>query len=132
MWNLTKTLAVEWAPLGLRVNALAPGPTETEAASAHLFPTEEIRAAMTAGIPLKRFATLEDITNAARFLLSDEGQRFYSERAEEAEYPLVAGIEPRKGLPPLESLQGPEISLGELGGMLKSTLELLNEVGLTA
>ena len=73
VWNLTKTLAVEWAPMGIRVNALAPGPTETEAASAHLFPTEEIRTAMTKGIPLKRFATLEDITNAARFLLSDEG-----------------------------------------------------------
>jgi NAD(P)-dependent dehydrogenase (short-subunit alcohol dehydrogenase family) len=73
VWNLTKTLAVEWAPLGIRVNALAPGPTETEAASANLFPTEEIRAAMTAGIPLQRFATLEDITDSARFLLSDEG-----------------------------------------------------------
>jgi len=70
---ITKTLAVEWAPLGIRVNALAPGPTETEAASANLFPTEEIRAAMTAGIPLQRFATLEDITDSARFLLSDEG-----------------------------------------------------------
>ncbi len=73
VWNLTKTLAVEWAPLGIRVNCLAPGPTETEAASAHLFPTEEIRAAMSGAIPLKRFATLEDITNAARFLVSDEG-----------------------------------------------------------
>ncbi|MGI9116585.1 MAG: SDR family oxidoreductase [Gaiellales bacterium] len=73
VWNLTKTLAVEWAPLGIRVNCLAPGPTETEAASANLFPTEEIRAAMTGNIPLRRFASLEDITNSARFLLSDEG-----------------------------------------------------------
>jgi iron(III) transport system substrate-binding protein len=66
------------------------------------------------------------------FLLSDEGQRFYSERAEEAEYPLVAGIEPREGLPPLESLQGPDISLGELGGLLESTLEMISEAGLTS
>jgi NAD(P)-dependent dehydrogenase (short-subunit alcohol dehydrogenase family) len=73
VWNLTKTLAVEWAPLGIRVNCLAPGPTETEAASANLFPTEEIRAAMTAAIPLRRFATLDDIVSSARFLLSDEG-----------------------------------------------------------
>lgn len=72
VWNLTKSLAVEWAPMGLRVNCIAPGPTETEAASANLFPTEDIRAAMTAEIPLRRFATLEDITDAARFLLSDE------------------------------------------------------------
>src|SRR4029078_2739508 len=33
VWTLTKTLAVEWAPLGLRVNAMAPGVTNTEGAS---------------------------------------------------------------------------------------------------
>lgn len=72
VWNLTKSLAVEWAPLGLRVNCLAPGPTDTEAASANLFPTPEIRDKMTAEIPLRRFATLEDIVDSARFLLSDQ------------------------------------------------------------
>ncbi|MEX2211281.1 MAG: iron ABC transporter substrate-binding protein [Gaiellaceae bacterium] len=66
------------------------------------------------------------------FLLSDEGQRFYAEEAEEAEYPLVAGIEPRAGLPPLSTLQGPEIELDRLGPELERTLELLNEVGLTS
>jgi iron(III) transport system substrate-binding protein len=65
------------------------------------------------------------------YLLSDEGQRFYSEGAEEAEYPLVAGIEPRGGLPPLESLHGPDISLGDLGALLPSTLEMISEAGLT-
>jgi iron(III) transport system substrate-binding protein len=65
------------------------------------------------------------------YLLSEEGQRFYSESAEEAEYPLVAGIEPREGLPPLDSLQGPDISLGELGALLPSTLEMISEAGLT-
>ncbi|MDQ4081653.1 MAG: iron ABC transporter substrate-binding protein, partial [Actinomycetota bacterium] len=49
------------------------------------------------------------------FLLSDEGQRFYAEEAEEAEYPLVEGIEPRDGLPPLERLRGPRIKLDALG-----------------
>ena len=76
----------------------------------------------------------DDLGAAQRFvefLLSDEGQRFYSDRAEEAEYPLVDGIEPKEGLPPLDSLEGPDISLGELGAELESTLELLNEVGLT-
>ena len=77
----------------------------------------------------------DDLGAAQRFvefLLSDEGQRFYSDRAEEAEYPLVDGIEPKEGLPPLDSLEGPDISLGELGAELESTLELLNEVGLTS
>ena len=72
MWNLTKTLAVEWAPLGLRVNAMAPGVTNTEGASSNLFPSDEVRRRMTEQIPLRRFAELEDITRAARFLLSDD------------------------------------------------------------
>jgi len=65
------------------------------------------------------------------FLLSEEGQRFYAEEAEEAEYPLVDGVEPRTGLPPLAELQGPDIELDELGPELEKTLELLNEVGFT-
>jgi iron(III) transport system substrate-binding protein len=72
--------------------------------------------------------------NAERFvefLLSDEGQRFYPQEAEEAEYPLVAGIEPKQGLPPLDTLQGPDIELDRLGPELEKTLELLNEVGFT-
>jgi iron(III) transport system substrate-binding protein len=65
------------------------------------------------------------------FLLSDEGQRFYSQEAEEAEYPLVEGIEPKRGLPPLESLQGPDVELDRFGNELEKTLELLNEIGFT-
>jgi NAD(P)-dependent dehydrogenase (short-subunit alcohol dehydrogenase family) len=70
--NLMKTLAVEWAPLGIRANSIAPGPIETPGATQNLFPTEEIRAAITAGIPAGRFGTLDDVVAAARFLLSDE------------------------------------------------------------
>jgi iron(III) transport system substrate-binding protein len=66
------------------------------------------------------------------FLLSDEGQRFYAEAAEEAEYPLIDGVEPREGLPRLEELQGPALELDQLGPELERTLELLNEVGLTS
>ena len=65
------------------------------------------------------------------FLLSDESQRFYAERAEEAEYPLVRGIRPRAGLPPLGKLRGPNVELDALGPELERTLELLNEVGFT-
>lgn len=66
------------------------------------------------------------------FLLSVEGQRFYAEQAEEAEYPLVAEVSPREGLPALSELQGPELALDELGPELERTLELLNEVGFTS
>jgi iron(III) transport system substrate-binding protein len=65
------------------------------------------------------------------FLLSDDGQRFYVEEAEEAEYPLVDGIEPKEGLPPLDELEGPRLELDDLGPQLEQTLELLNEVGFT-
>ena len=63
------------------------------------------------------------------FLLSDAGQRFYTDSAEEAEYPLVAGLAARKGLPPLDTLEGPRVDLSTFGAELESTLELLRETG---
>ena len=65
------------------------------------------------------------------FLLSDPSQRFYVDEAEEAEYPLVPGIDAKPGLPPLDSLEGPQIELDDLGPELEKTLELLNESGFT-
>lgn len=65
------------------------------------------------------------------FLLSEQGQEFYA-TAEEAEYPLIDGVEPREGLPPLEELHGPDVALGDLGPELERTLELITEAGLTS
>ena len=65
------------------------------------------------------------------FLLSEPSQRFYVDEAEEAEYPVVPGIEAKAGLPPLDSLGGPKLQLDQLGPELEKTLELLNEVGFT-
>jgi iron(III) transport system substrate-binding protein len=65
------------------------------------------------------------------FLLSRGIQRFFSQSAGRAEYPLVRGVRPRAGLPPLDSIEGAKINLGALGRHLPSTLELLNEVGYT-
>ena len=76
-----------------------------------------------------------DNADAARqfveFLLSEPGQRFYVDEAEEAEYPVVPGIDAKSGLPPLDTLRGPQIALDQLGSELEQTLELLNEVGFT-
>ena len=68
------------------------------------------------------------------FLLADEQQRFYTDEAEEAEIPLVAGIAPREGVPTLAELagRGPDVDLSALGSELAKTLELLNETGYTS
>jgi hypothetical protein len=68
---MTQTLAVEWARHKIRVNAIAPGPVNTEGASKRLFPDPMIEEGIRRTVPLRRFANLEEIANAATYLLSD-------------------------------------------------------------
>jgi NAD(P)-dependent dehydrogenase (short-subunit alcohol dehydrogenase family) len=68
---MTRTLAVEWGRHKIRVNAIAPGPVHTEGASERLFPDPMIEEGIRRTIPLRRFANLEEIANAACYLLSD-------------------------------------------------------------
>jgi len=68
---LTRTLAVEWARYKIRVNAIAPGPVHTPGASERLFPDEAIAEGIRKTIPLRRFATLLEIAQAASYMLSD-------------------------------------------------------------
>lgn len=75
---------------------------------------------------------VDDANRFVQFLLADENQRYYAEEAAEAEYPLVEGIAPKAGLPPLSSLGGGSVPLEALGDELKKTLDLLSEVGITA
>jgi NAD(P)-dependent dehydrogenase (short-subunit alcohol dehydrogenase family) len=58
---MTRTLAVEWAPHGIRVNCISPGPTDTEGAGAALWPTEEDRRRVERDVPLGRLATVDEI-----------------------------------------------------------------------
>ena len=69
---MTRTLAVEWARYGIRVNCIAPGPTETQGAGAALWATPEERERVVGSVPLARFATPEEIAKSAAFLLSDD------------------------------------------------------------
>ena len=69
----TKAMAVELAPAGVRVNALAPVAGETPLLPSFLGEdTPERRAQFLATIPLGRFSTPRDLGNAACFLCSDE------------------------------------------------------------
>ena len=71
----------------------------------------------------------EDAERFLAYLLSEEGQRFYVDEAEEAEYPLIDGIEPKEGLPLLSELEGPDVDLTGLGAEHEATIELLRETG---
>jgi len=64
------------------------------------------------------------------FLLSREAQLYFADKL--YEYPVAAGVKPPDGLPPLDDLQGPDIKLADLGGELRSTLQMLDQVGLTS
>jgi 3-oxoacyl-[acyl-carrier protein] reductase len=69
----TKSMAVELAPLGIRVNALNPVAGETPLLKTFMGEdTPEMRAKFLSTIPLGRFSTPQDIGNAACYLCSDE------------------------------------------------------------
>ena len=67
--GLTVSLARELGPMGIRVNAVAPGITETDMMKAV---PKEVIDPMIARIPLRRLGQPEDIANAFVFLASDE------------------------------------------------------------
>lgn len=71
---MTKALAVELADIGVRVNAVAPGPTETPFVKA--VHDARTRAAVTAIVPQRRYGAPEEVASVIAFLLDDDRSRF--------------------------------------------------------
>jgi peroxisomal 2,4-dienoyl-CoA reductase len=67
---LTRALAAEWGPNGVRVNGLAPGPVE-DTEGVRRLTTPAARAMINAQCPLGRMATIDEVASAALFLCSD-------------------------------------------------------------
>jgi NAD(P)-dependent dehydrogenase (short-subunit alcohol dehydrogenase family) len=70
--QITRTLAMEWGPAGVRVNSIAPGPVADTEGMSRLAPTPAAVQAWSRAVPLGRFATKDDIVRAALWLCSPE------------------------------------------------------------
>lgn len=67
---MTQTLAVEWAPHKIRVNAVAPGPIESPGAAKQLWSSPEAVDRITHMVPLARWGQVDDVANAVTYLVS--------------------------------------------------------------
>jgi NAD(P)-dependent dehydrogenase (short-subunit alcohol dehydrogenase family) len=68
--SMTQTLAVEWAPHNIRVNAVAPGPIESPGAAKQLWSTPDAVNRITGMVPLRRWGKPEEVADAVTFLVS--------------------------------------------------------------
>src|SRR6266566_2904117 len=67
---LSKTVAIEWAPLGIRINCVAPGAIATEGMNVY---SEEARKALPRSNLMKRFGDVRDIADAVCYLAGPSG-----------------------------------------------------------
>jgi NAD(P)-dependent dehydrogenase (short-subunit alcohol dehydrogenase family) len=68
---MTKSLATEWGPHGIRLNAIAPGPFPTKGAWERLSPQSANRGESRTGIPMGRNGEMHELANLAVFLMGD-------------------------------------------------------------
>lgn len=68
---ITRTLAIEWGPVGVRVNSITPGPIADTEGMSRLAPTPEVTRNLQEQIPLQRYGKKDEIADLALFLASD-------------------------------------------------------------
>lgn len=68
--KLSEHMALEWGPLGIRVNALAPGFIDT-GMSVSTYADATVRAERSTGMPVRRLGVADDVASAVMFLASD-------------------------------------------------------------
>ncbi len=68
--NITKTLAVEWAHLGVRINSVAPGAIHSSGIETYTPAFQQVFYSMANNIPAQRLGTEEEVSAAVMFLLS--------------------------------------------------------------
>jgi len=76
--GMTRSLAMEYGPRGIRANGVAPGVVETELWNAHLA-DPEVAAAVVAHIPTRRTSTAEEVADVIAFLASDAARSITGE-----------------------------------------------------
>ena len=69
---LTRTLGVEWAPRGVRVNAVCPGLIDTPQSRERLWPEPWMRETLLDGVPARRFGAEADVASAVLYLVAPE------------------------------------------------------------
>lgn len=116
VYAMTTSLATEWGPYGIRLNAIAPGLFPTEGAWSRLMPDPSLIEKYRAKVPLGRFGKHEELANLAAFLMSDLSSYITGacvtidggERLQSGQFNTLAQVMPRDQLKELFRMMKPK------------------------